>query len=579
MLSLPELRVARAADGGLLLSQVRYSSTLQAELLKLPRRVWNGTAWNVPAADVALINKLPAKLVLADAGATALLAQVRRKVAMTRAPRVLPELMAKDAPITDYEFKRAPFLHQKFAFLRGRKQRQFAFLMEMGTGKTATAINVFSYHLQRGALEAMIIVSPIAVLWNWEREIEEHSPLPPEKRKVAIIYGDSNAEKLEKLEAAIAVGCNVFITNYASFLDARIVAAFGRITVARKTGMLLDESTAIQNASAKTSKGIYKVAVATQARYILTGSPVANNPLSVFGQFKFLDWRILGHSSFTSFKQEFAIFLQKGPLRGRKIVEWKNLDRLQEKIADVSYRVLKADCLDLPEKVFQVLELPMGAKQRQAYESMRDECVASMEGATLAAPLIVTKLLRLAQISAGYFPILDANGNMESAKWFADEPKIPATKELVEEIVEEGKKVIIWCRGVPELERLSEELKSYGCVTYYGKTPALQRQKNVDAFQKDPNVRVFIGQAQTGGMAITLTAASEVIYYSNSFSLFDRLQSADRAHRIGQKSKVTYRDLLCRGSVDRLIHKALAAKKDLADVVTGDNIRRLLKEQ
>lgn len=565
----PALRVDLAPNGRLFLAQPRYSARTQKLILSLPERTWTGKGWEVP---VSLLPKIRTEFYSVQ------LIEAPEVQAMRTAVPKRASGPAIDAKISDYDFKTQPFAHQREGFALARRKRTFAFLMEMGTGKTKTSIDVVSYHLKRGALDFVLIICPLAVVWNWEREIEVHSPLAPERKRVAVLAGTA-AEKLKALRAGIATGATFFVTNYETLVHCtevfdELFAQFER----RKGALGLDESTKIKNPNSKAFKRCYKMGLLAQARYILTGSPITQSPLDAFAQFKFLDWKILGHSSFTSFKHEYAIFLQKGPLRGRKVIEWKNLDRLRAKIEPFSFRVLKSECLDLPEKVYRTIELPMGAKQFRAYEEMREHAVASLDGAEVVAPIVLTRMLRLSQIAAGYFPIVNETGETVDVKWFPDEPKIAATVDLVEEAIEEGQKVIVWCRGLPEIRSLSEKLAPFGVVTYSGNVPGRERQAHVDAFQGDAKTRVFIGQIQTGGMAITLTAATNVIYYSNSYSLADRLQSEDRAHRIGQKASVTYTDLVCRNSIDKLVIRTLRAKKSLADVVTGDNLKQLLME-
>lgn len=563
---LPHL-IIDAKDGQLLLRQERYSSILHKILIDLPRKEWRASekTWYVPLTDLGLVQRH--------------FAGVRTTLTPAAGAHVTGsggELFASDACDTplpdlgDYQFRTKPYDHQVRATAKCVSKRAFALLMEMGTGKTKAAIDALSYQMQRGRIQGALIICPKAVLFNWEREIATHSPLPAELRRTVVLTGAA-----DKKESALLAGwntCSFFITNYETTL--RLKDELMGLVHKRQLAVVCDESTEIKNPKAKTSKAIHSIGLVSPARMILTGSPITQSPLDAFSQFYFLDRNILGHLNFTSFKAEYAM-MAKLPFSPVPVVTaYRNLDRLAALLAPHSYRVLKKDCLDLPPKVYRTVELEMGPKQRGLYTQMRDESVVEVGGRQLAAPVVLTRLLRLQQMASGFLPDVNDFGETVGEHSIPDAPKLRACLEVVEEAIASEQKVIIWCRFLWELNALLDTLdEKYGAVTYEGKVSTADRQATVDRFQDDPECKVFIGQIQTGGIGITLTAASTVIYYSNSFSLSDRLQSEDRAHRIGQSKSVTIIDLIMRGTVDVTIQRALRDKKDLADVVTGDNFR------
>lgn len=494
---------------------------------------------------------------------------------------VPPSLMPKsDRPVpalpADYKFADPPpYDHQRIAFGYGVAAVEFAYLMEMGTGKTRALIDVWSYLIQRDVLRGVLMVCPKAVVFNWEREIARYSPLPPERKRTAVLVRDGAARARDGLEAASAT-CSFIITNYEAVPLMADELARMMLTRDGRWGIGCDESTYIKSATAERSKAIWKIGKFAARRAILTGSPITQSPLDAYGQFRFLNLNILGHQTYTSFKSEYVRLLTKGPLAYKKIIGHKNLDRLAGLIAKHSYRVLKSECLDLPPKSYRTVELEMGPKQAALYIQMRDKAILSLQGQTVAAPIVLTKLLRLAQIAGGFVPLLDEFGKDVGTHEIEDSPKLGAASSVTAEALESGQKVIIWARFRWEIAKLAISLKDFGVVEYHGDVSTEDRQRVVDAFQTSPSTRVFIGQIQTGGMGITLTAASTVIYFSNTFSLAERLQSEDRAHRIGQEKPVLYVDLCCRKTVDQLVLKALRSKKDVADYITGDNFRTML---
>lgn len=477
------------------------------------------------------------------------------------------DVSSVEATLAGYKFKTTPYQHQRNAVALAVKAERFGLFMEMGTGKTKSAIDWASLLMERGLIGGALIVCPKAVVLNWEREIAVHSPLPAVKRMVASIRG--TAKQKEKAFNEGGRIANFFVTNYATILSD---LDFAGLVHRKGLAIILDESTNIKTPTAKTTKAVHALKDLARFKLILTGSPITQGPLDAFSQFGFLDSKITGHHNFFSFKAEYAIM---GGFQAREVVGYKNLERLTSRLKDHNYRVLKKDCLDLPEKLYQTIEVEAGPKQREAYNSMRDESIVELGEFTVSAPVTLTRMLRLQQITAGFLPKLDEFGKEIGTIEF-ESPKLDAAEELVEQAIEGGQKVIVWCRFIREIEALEKRLAGHGVVTYYGAVSDDQRQANVDAFQTNPGVKVFIGQIQTGGIAITLTAASVEIYVTNTFALVDRLQSEDRAHRIGQKRNVTIIDLVVKGTLDVYVLKTLRDKKSLADVITGDNLREVM---
>ena len=202
---------------------------------------------------------------------------------------------------------------------------------------------------------------------------------------------------------------------------------------------------------------------------------------------------------------------------------------------------------------------------------------------TISAPLALTKLMRLQQIVGGFFQAdiefdLDEDGNI--LKGAIPKPPIrideknPRIESLIELLEECDGKVIIWARFRAEIkaisDRISESFGKESLVQYHGGVSNEERAIAVSSFQNSDRVRFFVGHVQAGGKGLTLHAASTVCYFSNNFSLEDRLQSEDRAHRIGQKNNVTYVDFVATNTLDETVVTTLRSKKSVADLVTGD---------
>jgi len=250
------------------------------------------------------------------------------------------------------------------------------------------------------------------------------------------------------------------------------------------------------------------------------------------------------------------------------VSKFRHLDELADTLKPFSYRVLKQDCLDLPDKVYIKRNISLSKEQREVYDQMKKEAVAVMNGKQVNSVTVLSQLMRLHQITCGHFTANDGT---------TQEIKNNRIQELLDVLEEIEGKAIIWAHYQHDIKNIKKHLeKEYGpgsVVDYYGLTPQDQRQKNIKKFQANNGVRFLIGTPATGGYGITLTEANTVIYYSNGYDLEKRMQSEDRAHRIGQKKTVTYVDLMADDTVDAKIVKALRKKINIASEVMGEELR------
>ena len=293
---------------------------------------------------------------------------------------------------------------------------------------------------------------------------------------------------------------------------------------------------------------------------------MTKGPEDTYSQFKFLDPLILGYDSFYSFK---ARYCNMGGFENKQIVGYKNVDELTRNIEGHSFRVLKKDCLDLPDKIYQRHYVELTPRQKNIYETLRKSFVAELDGNIIEAPEAITRLLRLQQVLCGWF------SGEEGIQQIDDKnARLEALKEILSDI---DSKVIIWARFKADLKAIQRALGEEA-VAYHGEVSNDDREVAVYRFQNDPKIKYFVGQPQSGGIGLTLTAADYVIYYSNSFDLEIRMQSEDRCHRIGTKNNVTYIDIEARKSIDTKIIKALREKKNLADIITKDPMSLFLVE-
>ena len=302
----------------------------------------------------------------------------------------------------------------------------------------------------------------------------------------------------------------------------------------------------------------------------MTGSPITKNPLDLYTQCEFLDPWLLDFTSYYAFRNRYAE-MKTMHLRGRSIQvvsEFKNLGELSETVKNFSYRVLKEDCLDLPPKNFIKRHITLTPAQKKIYEQMKKAAMAVLNGKVTTTMTVLTQLMRLHQITCGHFTADD--GSVQKVK-------SNRMSELMSILEDMDGKAIIWANYQRDIENIVDEITDkYGSesvVDYYGLTPQEDRQDNIRKFQNNPECKFLVGTPQTGGYGITLTQANTVIYYSNGYDLEKRLQSEDRAHRIGQKKTVTYIDLICEDTVDEKIVKALRDKINIASEVMGEELK------
>tara|TARA_Y100000310_G_scaffold199573_1_gene199547 strand:+ start:88 stop:1521 length:1434 start_codon:yes stop_codon:yes gene_type:complete len=473
----------------------------------------------------------------------------------------------------NYKFKTKPYAHQLTALDKSWQKDEYGYFMEMGTGKSKVLIDNMALLYDKGQINAALIIAPKGVYRNWlSQEIPNHLPSHIEHKTVLWTALTSKTKDKEYQQLfKTDYDLHILLMNVEALSTKKGVEFAGKFLRCHKILMVIDESTTIKNPTAKRTKAILALSKEAKYRRILTGSPVTKSPLDLYSQCAFLNEHLLGFTSYYTFRNRYAHMIERnfGGRRVQIVASYRRLDELAEILKPFSYRVLKEDCLDLPPKIYMKREIELTDEQKKAYHTMKSMALAQVNGKIATAPHVLTQLMRLHQITCGHFKADD--GTIQEFK----NNRMGELLDLLEEI--EGK-VIIWANYVYDIEQIvktiGEEYGEDSIVQYYGAIESKTRQKNIDKFQ-DPEskVRFFVGNPQTGGYGITLTGASNVIYYSNGYDLEKRLQSEDRAHRIGQKKSVTYVDLIARGTVDEKIVKALRKKINIASAIMGEELR------
>ena len=478
-------------------------------------------------------------------------------------------------------FLKEPFLHQLKArrICHDKNINNFAYLMEMGTGKTITAImDLLCLHHEKG-VDNCVIFAPKSVYRNWYKEITEF--VAPEKTKYAISTWDPSLKdpvtkaKLTDLLEKSVVPLNVFLMNIEAISSpkgVKFLEKYLSVQDKKKTMMIVDESTVIKTHNAKRTKNLIKLSKDISYKRILTGTPVTKSPLDIYTQFAFLDPKILGQSNYYAFRARYAKIINRPTSGGRHfplITGYQRLDELEEKIYSAAFRVKKEECTDLPEKIYMKRFIPMSKEQLVAYESLRRNAMFVFNDKTTTTVNRLSQIVKLHQVCCGF--TINDHGEIHD---------LPNKRydELLDVLEEVDGKVIIWATYRHNIETITNKLKEkYGdtkAAAFYGDTENQVRLDLVRDFQSETSdLTYLVANPKTGGYGITLTASHTVVYFSNNYDLEIRLQSEDRAHRIGQKNKVTYVDFVCQGTVDEKILTALKNKVDIASQVIGDELK------
>ena len=479
-----------------------------------------------------------------------------------------------------YKFKTKPFKHQAEALEKACDQQYYAFFMEMGTGKTKVAIDNLAMLYLKNKVNAALIIAPKGVYDNWVTlEIPKHLP---DDVPVKMMRWQPRLSKTYQKELEIFVkhrfdGLKIFVMNIEALSTSKGTKIAGVFLIQNEDNMIIiDESTTIKNRSASRTKNLMTLKGYSSYRRILTGSPITKSPMDLYSQCSFLSTRALNFSSYYAFQGRYAIIKQRafGARSFQEIVGYRNLEELNEKLEQFSTRTLKEECLDLPDKLYTRRNITMSDEQNSVYNQMKKLALAQLDSGELSTTAsILTQIMRLQQICCGFFqPDVGEIRQLPNNR----------LSELLDITDELQGKAIIWASFTHDIQQIARSLRDrFGpdsVALYYGDTPQEDRQKIVHKFQDmTSELRFFVGQPKTGGYGITLSAATTVIYYSNSYDLENRLQSEDRAHRIGQKKNVTYIDLVCPNTIDEKILEALKNKINLSQKVFGEEARNWLQ--
>lgn len=442
----------------------------------------------------------------------------------------------------------------------------FGLLFEMGCGKTLTAIAIAGAGYQMGKVERLLIVAPTSVVAVWPKELQEYAKF---KYTCKTLLGEKK-QRIKQIDDLLKFpfkALKVAVINYESTWRPEILEKLKEFDADM---VIADESQRIKTYDAAQSKAMHELGDQARYKLILSGTPVQTAAIDIWSQYRFLDKTVFG-DNFFKFRGRYAIM---GGYGNKKIVGYKDLEGLIKKEHSIAFRVTKDEALDLPEQTFETRKIQFNQKEKNLYERIKKDSYAELDGGGhITATTVLTRLLRLQQLAGGFLVQDDAQKPQ-----LVSRAKLDALADIIEDyVIESGKKLVIFARFIAEVKAIMEladkvlpkELKQ---VAIYGDIKKEDRGDIVKQFQEDPKTVLFIGQIDTAGTGITLTAADTCVYYSKNFNYATYSQSLSRIHRIGQRNCCTYIDLEIEGTIDELISKALSRKEDMAKTVV-DNWR------
>lgn len=427
--------------------------------------------------------------------------------------------------------------------------------MEMGTGKTMTAMAIAG---MLDNVKRILVICPKISLRVWQREYDKFANY---NYYLAALEGTAK-KRLETMQDLIDnegdYDKSIVVINY------EYVYTFENILAKWKPDLIIcDESHKIKSPSAQQTKSILRLGRLALYKICLTGTPLTNNILDFFSQYKFLDSSVLG-DSYTAYKNKYVItgmfneYLRPNP---------STFQELKARLATISYRVTKEECLDLPPFTDVYIPVEFSDKNYKLYKQFEKDFVVWLnEHTQVTTENALTQTLKLRQLTGGFCYDYNTLGERTTVNF--DDAKLSACSELIDSIVSGGNKVIVFAEFQAEIENIKKCCDDLGikAVTYYGGSSEKAKNNAYEEFTGG-DAMVFIGQIESAGISITLTNSKYTIFYSTGYKYGCYDQARSRMHRKGQTQKCTYYHLVVKGTIDEKINKSLENKERLAETI------------
>lgn len=452
-----------------------------------------------------------------------------------------------------HQNKAFDFACEKFGLIPGGVfSRGVALLMEMGTGKTITSIGIAGALYQFGKVRKILVVAPLSILGVWEEEFSKFAAFP---YTLTVLKGPIR-KKAEMLRGVSKDGLQIVVVNYESAwrIEKDILAFDADLIIA-------DEAHKLKEARTSQSKAMHHFGDKARYKLLLTGTVITNRELDVFSQYRYLNRKVFG-DSFYVFRNRYFDMVGYG----NHIPRFRNymLDEFLQRMHSIAYRVTKEECLDLPGITEEIRTVELEPKAMKIYKELLKESYTELGQKEVSAVNVLTKLLRLSQVTGGHITDDEGDNNTVSTA------KVDAFADILDTAMAEEKKIVVMARFIPELNDIEALLKKKGIGYATVRGGVKNREEEIRRFQEDSDCRVFVGQIAAAGLGITLTAASTMVFYSLDYSMSNFEQTKARIHRVSQTENCHYIYLVAKGTVDTKVLRALRQKVDLAKALVDD---------
>ena len=467
-----------------------------------------------------------------------------------------------------FKFKNDPMAHQRDALNQIWGNEEAALFMAMRTGKTFVAINWSVALAMSGDVQGMIVVTLSAITFDWEGQLDEHSPIPINQHTIKAGNKDRTQRWIDNNEVE---GFKVLVVGLEAFSQGNAWEYVRKFAMTHKCVMIVDESSGIKNSTKIRSKRISDIGGLCKYRAILTGTPITQGIEDLFGQFKFLNWNIIGIKSEFAYRARYCIM---GGFEQRQVVGYRHIGEIMDNVKPYVYQITTEEANpNLPEKIFELRLVEPNATQKRLFKELGDANLmeTNIGDLFLETETVLERMIRYQQIAGGHFPYGNDEGGYDIVVIPDTNHKLNAMMADIE-ILPKDSKIIIWSVFRPEIDLIVEALtKKYGlesCAQFHGGVDKDQRAINVRRFQEDDDCRFFIAN-KSASKGVELSAASIHLFYSRSFSYEDNIQAEARTSSAKQKAdSILYIDYRINLKIDKQIYKAYATKKGMADYVT-----------
>ena len=467
-----------------------------------------------------------------------------------------------------YKFNKPPMKHQLEALNQIWGNEEAALFMEMRTGKTFVAINWATALAMSGDVQGMIVVTLSTVTFDWEEQLNEHSPIPINQHTIK----SGNKKRTQTwIDDKATEGFKVMVVGVEAFSQGNAWEFVKKFAMTYKCMMIVDESSTIKNSTKIRSKRISDIGGICKYRGILTGTPITQGIEDLFGQFKFLNWSIIGIKSEFAYRARYCVM---GGFEQRQVVGYRHIGEIMNNVKLYVYQISAKEAnANLPDKIFELRLVEPNATQKRLFKELGDKnlMATNIGDLFLETETVLERMIRYQQIAGGHFPYGNEDGGYDIVVIPETSPKLKAMMQDIE-ILPKDAKIIIWSVFRPEIDLIVEALtKKYGldsCAQFHGGVDKDQRKINVRRFQEYKECRFFVAN-KSASKGVELSAANTHLFYSRSFSYEDNIQAEARTSSAQQKAEsILYIDYRINLKIDKQIYKAYSTKKGMADYVT-----------